>query len=66
MFSSNPCVDRLPLATSARMIKLGIYAGIGYGLSQDALALIHGQHVSYVDKLRDVFGRQEEHNAALT
>jgi len=39
------------------MIKLGIYAGVGYGFAQDGLALLHGQKVTYIEKLKNNYAK---------
>lgn len=36
------------------MTKLGLYAGIAYGLAQDGVALLEGQEVSYVEWVRRI------------
>lgn len=43
--------DRFPLATAARIAKIGLYGGLALGLTQDALGLARGRRVGYVDFL---------------
>lgn len=46
------CVaDKLPMITIVKMTKLGLLCGLGYGLLQDAMKLLQGQRVGYVDFL---------------
>lgn len=43
--------NRLPVVTAVRMTRLGLAAGLGYGFAQDAVQLLHGQRLGYVDFL---------------
>ena len=43
--------DRFPLPTAARTSKVGLIAGLSYGLVQDALGLARGRQLGYVDFL---------------
>lgn len=36
---------------------MGLAAGLGYGLSQDALQLVRGRRIGYVDFLLNFVGR---------
>ena len=54
-------VDRLPLTTAARTTKMGLLVGVGYGLAQDALSLVRGRRLDYVDWL--LGGREVESGA---
>lgn len=38
------------------MTKVGLYAGLTYGYAQDALALLQGKRVSYVEAARRALG----------
>lgn len=42
-------IDRLPINTAARMTKVGFFGGLVYGLSQDTMTILEGNHLSYVD-----------------
>lgn len=39
------------MITIVKMTKLGLLCGLGYGLLQDAMKLLQGQRVGYVDFL---------------
>ena len=41
--------DRFPMVTAARTAKMGLLAGLGFGLAQDALSLAKGKRLGYVD-----------------
>ena len=43
--------DRFPLPTAARTSKVGLIAGLSYGLVQDALGLARGRQLGYVNVL---------------
>jgi hypothetical protein len=43
--------DRFPPLTAARTAKIGLVVGIAFGLMQDALSLVKGQRLGYVDFL---------------
>ncbi|KZF24444.1 hypothetical protein L228DRAFT_281518 [Xylona heveae TC161] len=40
---------RFPVITAARTAKMGLLFGLGYGLTQDALSLLQGRRLAYVD-----------------
>ena len=44
-------IDRFPLPTAGRTIKVGLYSGLAFGLAQDALGLARGRRLGYVDFL---------------
>ena len=44
-------IDRFPLLTAGRTIKVGLYSGLAFGLAQDALGLARGRRLGYVDFL---------------
>ncbi|KAI9670183.1 MAG: hypothetical protein M1831_006395 [Alyxoria varia] len=48
--------NRLPIPTAARMAKFGLGAGLGFGLAQDAIHLLQGQRLAYVDGLKQLLG----------
>ncbi len=39
------------MPTAARTSRLGLYGGLVFGLSQDALGLARGRHLGYIDFL---------------
>ena len=41
--------DRFPLTMAARTTRMGLACGLTYGLAQDALSLIKGRRLDYVD-----------------
>ncbi len=51
----------MPLLATARACKIGLAAGLGYGLSQDALQLTRGQRLGYVDFLMNFVGHDKRH-----
>lgn len=51
---------QLPMATAARMAKLGLLFGLGVGLAQDALHVLRGQRLAYVEIIRRLFKGNEE------
>lgn len=44
--------------TAMRTAKTGLYAGLAFGLVQDALGLARGRHLRYVDFIMDMLGRR--------
>lgn len=44
--------NRFPLRTAARTARLALKIGLVYGLGQDALSLLRGRRLAYVDILR--------------
>jgi len=46
--------NRFPLPTAARTAKMGLIAGLSYGLLQDGLALLKGQKVGYVERIKGI------------
>lgn len=59
--------NRFPMTTMAKTAGLSLKAGIAFGLVQDALSLLRGRRLGYVEGVRRViFGRRkEEHNALV-
>lgn len=60
---------RMPLPTAVRLMKMGAKVGFGYGVVQDAVSLLHGRRLGYVEfvKRRTVGtseGKREEPVAA--
>lgn len=51
--------NRLSIHTWARTTKVGIVAGLGYGLAQDALGAARGRDIGYVNYLSRRLGRSE-------
>lgn len=49
--------NRLPLVTAARTATMGLKVGLAFGLAQDALSLLRGRRVGYVEWLRRCTGR---------
>ncbi|OCK77766.1 hypothetical protein K432DRAFT_303465 [Lepidopterella palustris CBS 459.81] len=45
---------KFPLPTAVRTAKLGLVVGLGFGLVQDAMALVKGQRVGYVDRIKSI------------
>lgn len=52
--------DNFPLPTTARTLKLGFMVGLGYGLLQDAITLLKGRPVGYVELIKSVPGRWQK------
>jgi len=53
--------NRFPITTAARMATIGLKAGLVFGLLQDALSLLKGRRLGYVEFVRRVaFGRRQE------
>ncbi|KAH9833919.1 hypothetical protein Tdes44962_MAKER08715, partial [Teratosphaeria destructans] len=51
---------RLPVATVARLARMGAKVGVVYGVVQDCVGLLRGRRVGYVEVLRGlVFGARE-------
>lgn len=48
---AKPQADKLPLTTTARTAKLGLYTGLTFGLLQDLAGLARGRRLAYVDFL---------------
>jgi hypothetical protein len=46
--------DKFSLPTAARTAKMGLVAGLSYGLIQDGLALMKGQKVGYIERIKGV------------
>jgi len=42
--------NAFPMVTAARTIRMGLFVGLGYGLSQDAMTYVRGRTVGYVDE----------------
>ena len=43
-------IDRFPLPTTARTIKMGLLVGLGYGLAQDGLMYLRGRTAQFEDQ----------------
>lgn len=58
--------NRFPIPTAARLARLGLKVGIAYGLVQDAMSLMRGRRLGYVEFVkRNVLGSvQESHSTA--
>ena len=56
-------LDKFPLPTAGRTIKVGLYSGLAFGLTQDALGLARGRRLRYIDSL---MGRKLDHSEADT
>ena len=41
--------NRFPLPTAVRLAKMGAKAGLGFGLVQDAVSLLRGRRLGYVE-----------------
>jgi len=53
--------NRMPINTAARTATLALKAGLGFGLVQDALSVIRGRRVGYVEYIRQhVLGGSEK------
>ena len=48
--------DKFPSHTAARTLKTGLFSGLAFGLAQDALGLLRGRRLGYVDFL---LGRED-------
>ncbi len=44
-------IDNFPMPTAARTAKTGLIAGLALGLGQDAVSLMRGRRLAYVDFL---------------
>jgi hypothetical protein len=55
--------SRFPAPTMARTMKMGMKAGLAFGLFQDGLSLLKGRQIGYVEVVKfHVFGMQREDN----
>lgn len=52
------CLDRFPLVTTARMARMGLLAGLAFGIFQDALSLTRGNRLAYIDILTGTMRRE--------
>ena len=50
-------VDRFPLTTTTRTVKIGLYSGLAFGLAQDGVTYAKGGRLRYVDF---VLGRKHD------
>jgi hypothetical protein len=53
-------LNRLPLNTAARTTRIGLYAGLAIGLSQDLLRAAQGQPPWYIERLRITRRKSDE------
>lgn len=51
--------NQLDLVSTAKLAKTGLLAGLGFGLVQDGLHLLQGQHLAYVDLVKGVFRKEK-------
>jgi hypothetical protein len=52
--------NEFPLPTAVRVMKMGAKAGLGFGLVQDAVGLLRGRKLGYVEFVkRHTFGTDE-------
>lgn len=54
--------NRFPLPTAARTAKMGAKAGLAFGVLQDAVSLLKGRRVGYVEFIKGMVGRAGEGN----
>ncbi|EKG13185.1 hypothetical protein MPH_09657 [Macrophomina phaseolina MS6] len=52
--------NRFPPITIARTARMGLAVGLGYGLLQDAVTLLRGQRLSYIEYFRNLPRRFED------
>ena len=52
--------NRFPLVTAARTARMGFWGGLAFGLAQDAVGLLRGRRIGYVDFLRGRMRRDKE------
>lgn len=53
--------NRLPIETAARTARIGLKAGLGFGILQDLVGLMRGRRLGYVEFVkRNVFGKGED------
>lgn len=57
---ANGLSDRFPPITIARTARMGLAVGLGYGLLQDAVTLLRGQRLSYIEYFRNLPRRFED------
>lgn len=50
-------LDGFNIATTVRTARVGLLASLGYGVTQDLMALTRGRRVGYIDAL---FGKHNE------
>lgn len=48
--------NRFPLPTAARTAKMGLKAGVAFGLMQDAVGLVRGRKLGYVEFIKRTVG----------
>lgn len=48
-YEADAGTDRLTVLEAARTLKLGLMVGFGYGILQDAVSLVRGRRLGYVD-----------------
>lgn len=62
-------VNRFPIPTAARLAKMGAKAGLAFGLLQDAVSMMRGRRLGYVEFVKRHTigaGEKEERSAAAT
>ncbi|KAJ9621859.1 hypothetical protein H2203_006739 [Taxawa tesnikishii (nom. ined.)] len=56
--------NRFPVPTAARTATIALKLGLGFGLAQDALSLMRGRRLGYIEVTRKfIFGKREEEKA---
>lgn len=61
--------NRFPVPTAARLAKMGAKAGLGFGLLQDAVSIMRGRRIGYVEFIKRHtigVGEKEDRLAAAT
>ncbi|GAM85364.1 hypothetical protein ANO11243_033710 [Dothideomycetidae sp. 11243] len=56
--------NRFPLPTAARTAKMGLKAGLAFGLIQDALGLLRGRKLGYVEFIKRAVGTGQKDSPA--
>lgn len=60
------CVDRFPVPTAARVAKLGLKYGLAFGLVQDAVSLLRGRRLGYVEFVKRLFTGNRPGNVRIS
>lgn len=53
-------LDRFSMTNTLRTAKRGFYSGLAFGLVQDALGLIRGRRLRYIDHVKEMLGYKSE------
>lgn len=56
--------NRFPLPTAARVAKMGAKAGLVFGVLQDAVSMMRGRRLGYVEFVKRLVGGRRESSAA--